>query len=337
MGPGALVAGTVVDEAGKPVPGAFVIFTAGEGEWHRFATADDHGAWQIEDAGPGDYTARASSDTDVETADLALRLDGVHPRTDVVIHVEAGGEISGRVVDVAGHPVAATVQVGTHVEEAGADGRFTVTGLAPDTYDVAATTPRAGMASVKIEVPRKAKRTVQLIVQPASIAGIVVDPQGQPIENASIVCRSADALGFNSVRSDDHGRFDLGGLPPGEYVLEAERDEQDGGRGTVVHVTTDARDVRIVLPELATITGRVVRAGVPLDYFRVAVAEDPGDLTRDRAEQMLTPNGTFIARGLPAGTRSVMIVAPGLAPKVIENVHLAAGQTVDLGEISVAP
>lgn len=113
-----------------------------------------------------------------------------------------------------GHHAVTAVQVGSRTETTAADGRFVIRGLTADTYSITAMTPRAGMASQTVELARKDRRTVELVIRPSNIRGVVVDASGRPIEDVQVMARSEDPLGYNSVRTDEHGAFDLGGLPP---------------------------------------------------------------------------------------------------------------------------
>jgi TonB family protein len=55
----------------------------------------------------------------------------------------------------------------------------------------------------------------------ATVAGSITDSQHAALPNATLVLTNTETQARNEVRSDRSGRFELIGLPPGEYVLEA--------------------------------------------------------------------------------------------------------------------
>src|SRR5579883_1804438 len=57
--------------------------------------------------------------------------------------------------------------------------------------------------------------------QPGSIAGIVKDPSGVPVEAASIQVHSAETAGTFKAVSDKNGAYRLTGIPAGTYDLQA--------------------------------------------------------------------------------------------------------------------
>ncbi|HEU0077573.1 MAG TPA: carboxypeptidase-like regulatory domain-containing protein [Longimicrobiaceae bacterium] len=74
-------------------------------------------------------------------------------------------------------------------------------------------------------------RTVQ---DAGRIVGRVTDPAGNPLSGAAVSARHADpeVLG-RTTRTGDTGGFQLSGLPPGRYVVRAERDGYAPGEQTV--------------------------------------------------------------------------------------------------------
>ncbi len=334
--PGAELSGLVVDEAGKPVPSAYVELAQAAGRGDSARTEDD-GTWKVAELAAGSYTVRASSNLHVATADLAVEVDGVHARRDVIVRVAAGAQISGVVVDGSGAPLGdATVSVGNRSETTDASGHFVVAGLEPASYDVAATTARLGVASRSVEVARQAHVELRLVLEASSLAGIVVDERGTPIEDASVTAKSSDPHGFTFARTDEHGRFDLAGLPPGDYEVVAEHDTYTGAsKVTPIHVRPDNRNLRLVLPSLATLKGRVVFEGRPVPYFGFAIVDDVTSLTFETPTSVRDPDGRFAVRELGPGARNLVIVGPGFQRRVLERLQLAPGATLDLGDIVV--
>jgi hypothetical protein len=324
--------GIVVGPDG-PVADATVDLERPGGE-HESATTDAAGRWRFADVGPGRQVMSASAPRYVATPDAVIETDGVHAKTDVVVRVGAGGELTGIVVDTAGTPVADARVSGQHLFETTDDhGRFTATGLPAGPYDVSATTDIGAAREVSVALAAGGRAEVRLVIERGRIAGIVVDPHGQPIDNARVVAETKDGKSTVSIRSDEDGHFDFGGVLPGEYMVSARRGPKREYPPSISVIAGD-RHVRLVVPDGATLTGRVVAGGAPVPYFGVSVTHEP-ELGAGSIDGQRWSSGRFEARELPAGSWGVVIVAPGFAPKPVAVVALAAGQTVDLGDIEL--
>lgn len=334
---GAPLTGSVVDEDGAIVANASVEIETPNGERTETVSSDDTGAWTTMDIAAGTYMLRGTSDVHVGTADLVVPHDGITKKTGLVIRIARGGEIVGIVKHAGGAPAEGVrVAVGRRRSTTGADGRFVAAGLDPDDYDVTAGNEREGAASQSVKLAARGHLELTFVLQPSSIAGRVVSPSGEPIEDVLVFARSTDPNGFGFERTDEHGAFDLGGLPPGQYEVEVQRDEQVTRiAATKVNVKSGTRNVRIELPELAAIAGRVVRAGVPVPYFGIAVSPEGESVVTEIPRPVRDTKGTFTERGMTAGTWTVAIVGPGFERRVIEHVRITAGQTTELGDISV--
>ena len=55
----------------------------------------------------------------------------------------------------------------------------------------------------------------------ATVAGSILDSQRAALPNATLALTNTGTSARNEVRSDPNGRFEFVGLPPGDYVLEA--------------------------------------------------------------------------------------------------------------------
>ncbi|TMQ14683.1 MAG: carboxypeptidase regulatory-like domain-containing protein [Deltaproteobacteria bacterium] len=333
LDPGAEVTGTIVDQDGVPVPDAYLELESVGGGRNHSATADETGAWRVPGVGAGPYVARASSNRHIPTADQPVELDGAHATAGLVVRVQLGGEITGLVVDITGHPIAdAQVSAAGGGDTTDASGRFTVRGLAPATYTVTANTRTLGAAHQDVVVARGRPAELTFVLVPSSLAGIVVDSRGEPVENARVIA-SSDALGvYDLVHSDASGHFDLGGLLPGRYQIVARRPDS-AVDGPAVEATTADRRIRLVVSEPAGITGRVILDGAPVRYYGVAVGQDPGNLFLQPAP-VRSLDGRFHQPDVPAGKLVVILLGPGFERRVVD-VQPVAGTTTDLGDIVV--
>jgi len=156
---------------------------------------------------------------------------------DVVIALDRGISISGRVTDEHGDPVAdaaifferterrrSSYRVGPNNAVTAADGSFTVTGLTPGT--ITATVRKEGFVPFMkpIEVASLTTLDVQL-VRGMTIEGIV-RRGGKPASGVQIDA-STPALGgtHQSTVSDANGRFVLSGLVAARYTVSAFTEE----------------------------------------------------------------------------------------------------------------
>src|SRR5690606_24316087 len=92
-----------------------------------------------------------------------------------------------------------------------------------DTYMLSVASPTHGAVDQVVTVAKGQRARVRFVVVPSNIAGIVVDARGLPVEGATIAARSSTPEGFGFARTDERGRFDTGGLPPGRYQVTASR------------------------------------------------------------------------------------------------------------------
>jgi protocatechuate 3,4-dioxygenase beta subunit len=338
---GAPVSGTVIGPDGKPVAGARVWFSVPAGNWS--ATCDARGAWRFDALPAGTFTASASSDRHRAGPDLTVELDGKTARTDIVVRVETGGQLVGSVVDGAGKPVAGA-QVNADGRESTTDaaGRFELLGLEPGSYDVIAQADTRSSRTAKVSVTDGGRAEVRLVLEEATIAGTVVDPTGEPVAGIRVTAVMDFGIRDTNIAddvTDARGHFELRTAAHGIYKVSARWDQQDrygftSASRDATSVRTGVRDVKLVMPRAAQLTGRVLLDGKPLPAFAVAVP-DTELAVRSTPVGFRGEDGRFTLRGLDRGVVQVGVVAPGTARKVLEDVQLVEGQTTDLGDIAM--
>lgn len=335
---GAPVSGIVVDERGERVPEAYVSINAVDNTWNDSVTADEHGAFTIPAIATGKHSITASSKLHLATPEQVIAHDGVHPLTGLVVHVSLGAQLVGRVVDSAGKPVAGATVRGASGTDTDADGRFVSTGLEPGELTVSAYVDSRSSEEKKVTVAPGKRTEVLLVVRDSSLAGRVVDTKGTPIADAMLWAKATDQSNTFFATADEYGKFDFGGMPPGDYVVIAQHDEEQNRRlpddGLAV-VHTGRRDLTIVLPGLATVVGRVVLDGAPVPYFGVTITKTPTKLHAEKVVAVTDDAGAFAQADIAAGTWSVVIVGPGFATKIVDGIVATEGRTTDLGTIAV--
>lgn len=163
-----------------------------------------------------------------------------------------------------------------------------------------------------------------------SIAGIVVDTRGRPAPGVRVTVHMESATAL----TDAKGRFEIGALEPGNYRLFVAHVEQQYAQlDQGVVASTGDRDVRLTVTDVGTITGRVVLDGRPVPYYGVYLPD--ADQIYDHPIIVRSPDGRFAAKGLVAGTYSLVIAGPGFARKTVERVVVPENGDVDAGTIAV--
>lgn len=242
------------------------------------------------------------------------------------------GRLSVRVLDVDGHPLEdALVVMRMEREGRGAllarastrsDGTALVLGL-PD-----------GLAHVTVERPGMARITrvvriadgrgrVSVTLRPgASLAGLVVDTEGQPVSGALVRVRPArdDAADPWEAQTDDEGRFAFDTLRPGMQRVEASAPGYDTA---TQRLPAGLTDVRLSLRRTGEVVGRVVGPGSePAPGATVVLAGSgvwpPRQTTTDE-------QGQFSVAGVPAGVYEVRAHRGNLVADPVEGLLLEAG------------
>ncbi|MGD1069878.1 MAG: carboxypeptidase-like regulatory domain-containing protein [Bryobacteraceae bacterium] len=129
----------------------------------------------------------------------------------------------------------------------GADGKFSITGIAPGSYQidgrrVGFVMPSGPRAGNRVELKDGDTRTdLSIALTPTgAITGHVTDADGNPVEGATVEAQGGTRSG-DSSSTDEQGQFRIGGLAPGRYRVIASHGEMWGDRpeirtdGTVEH------------------------------------------------------------------------------------------------------
>lgn len=131
----------------------------------------------------------------------------------------------------------------------------------------------------------------------AGISGVVVDPKGTPVANASVRLVNAGAVVVKETKSDGQGEFTLEGIAAGEYQLTA---EAEGFVKVIADVAVAGVEAREVLQ---------FRQLAPLTQSITVVAAQPSVLTPDPAESTIIHDQVLDANpGRPGAPISI----PGL-------------------------
>lgn len=284
---GAVVRGTVTATGGSPIAGARVELhdtmaqfaqKPEEVEPAAVVFTDAAGRYAITHVSSRFFRVRASADT-YETL-MQTGNAGFEPGpSDMVIDFELspGRSLPGRVVDVDMNPIAgARIEVqsigkepqSTSVATSDETGHFRLDGLGTSTYQLHATCKGYSDKNVpKVDVTAG---EFQVTMEPRGfVEGSVVNSTGSPVPHFTLyLMRSrpnAEANYLNDHRSfnDAGGRFTLGDLDPGDYIVEARADGLADTRSesfTVGRGPDPSAQLRIVMSAGGTLSGTVVDA-----------------------------------------------------------------------------
>lgn len=344
LAPPTVLEGRTLDVATlKPVPR--VRLTVQNGESTRLASSGAEGRYVFRGLRPGDAVVHADESRHVGWARSGVSLGkGETSRLDVLL--TRGAALSGRVIDEDGRPVAgAKLSVSPGKQDpfsivlrrltgdpgakivSRADGTFSASRLAPgENQRLTVYHPdheKAVLGGISLSPGGTRTGAVVTLRRGIVVTGTVKDDEGKPVAGAElavsgsrVVRTSRGGMQMNvsfggvseipAVRSGADGRFELKGVPPGDWALTAKAP----GRATeVIDPLRLARDVRpdpieIVLAPGASLAGTVRRrTGGGAEGYIVIAREGGKPPTGFGPDTMPTgPDGVFVVDGLKRDT-----------------------------------
>jgi Carboxypeptidase regulatory-like domain len=235
------------------------------------------------------------------------------------------GELTGRVVDAEGRPVAeAEVSLarsgGQEGMRSGTDGSFAFRSVAPGTYRLTAHHSQAGAAELpEVQVADRPVALPDLVLGPdtetATVAGRLLGLAQRDLRWARVMTRllapdgaapEADGMPAMAQVAGD-GTYQLAGLTPGTWEITAHAGERRPVRREVRLAAGERAAVDFTFAGGATLSGRVLLNGQPGIGLWVALDPDGGGV---RSGQ----DGAFALRDLPPGAYTLKVtLQPGSA------------------------
>jgi uncharacterized protein (DUF2249 family) len=350
--------GTVVDHTGTPVFDARgVLFAASvlDGSSAEFAT-DQQGRFEVKNLPKAPFHLLVLPKR-LEAKGPAPTLLKDRPGLDSApIRMETGVPVRVRLIDQAGAPVEGTVRLLSITAIELPDSlplRQSVAAAGPDGY-VAFNAP-AGTHLLFAEGPEHAGERFERRVTARSPAaapvaapldlgvvtlkrgftlrGLVESDLGEPLPGVALTTfptPMASQTETFRAQSKEDGRFEMTGLREGE-VLVAPR--LKGHYSENLTLSAGDQDVRIVMPRVGSIAGRLVNErGEPVKGASVAL-RGKGRLAGRGLGSRTFQTSDFVWDELPPVVAHLRITARGYRAKTLEDISIASGQTTEMGEI----
>jgi protocatechuate 3,4-dioxygenase beta subunit len=361
--------GEVVDAEGAPVEGATIALVddAGAPEslvpLEREFVSDAEGRFRfrapdgavLEARHPEHGAARARVDLPAQISKrVTLRLGELdESRTAAEI-------VSGRVLDTRDRPiegalVSATFESENRASEDARDrprsfavtdtlGSFVLSGLDRGRYRlVVQSTGHAGASEV-VTAPAEGVRIV--LGAELAIEGTVVDRSDRPVPAATVIAERVigplERATVGAVTSyGSEGRFRVGGLGPGTYVLTALALEAAPSADVTVELTDASETVELTVSVGGRLLGRVTdeASGAAIEGARVELEtrrggdDSPVSL---RAGARSDADGRYVLDGVPSGLQSIFVSAGGHHARILSGISVGEGEARTI-DVALAP
>ncbi len=363
------IAGTVVDDNGKPI--AEVQVTALP-DWFAAeqptlagltsATTDGAGAFTIRGLPDGSYRLSASRSgggrgferggTQAKVGDKAVKIVLPAPATLVGKVALEGGSA----------PKLANIQLGWHpATPAAPDGTFKIEDLEPGSYDVhirGLEFAQFTHTDVKLEAGKTTDLGTITVARGRKLVGKVVDASGSPVAGARVTVSKtlftlegaddqaesfAEMSGARTTTTDQNGDFTVIGIAKTHAYAGAEH--PDKGRATPIDVpegSDDPAPVTIALRGFGSVTGKVTQKGEP--QGGVTITDTTKGSLAQVAVTRTAEDGTFTFAKVAEGTHvfNAMQMKGMSANSTSATVEVTAGKQsnvvidIPVGNITVA-
>jgi uncharacterized GH25 family protein len=355
FGDGLAIRGVVFWSDGAPVSGARVGLETGDRpqtqRWGRSAeqlwvTTDEAGAFALTGLEPGSYRVRANQDSP-EGGEALGRWRGVKEdvtagTSGIELRLEEPAVVKGRVLKTDGTPLKAkemgkiSVTLSTVSESEASiksahgsiyrrgdveeDGTFRINGIYPAEYNVSLDSDKFVHAEPDQKHIHPGAELIVRVSLGASITGVVLDPNGGPVENCEVTASTSEESNRgrwggggspDDVRTGEGGVFAFEGLKEGKYKLTADSDEWARNLPVEVQVAEgqEIADVTVQLLQGGTIIGTVFgEDGQPVAGRSVMVSQGGfmGMGGNMGGEETTDASGRFLVEHVTPGSYQVM-------------------------------
>ena len=309
LNPAAAVLGRVIARSDStPVAGALVSLGQTDRQFwqkRRYATSNEGGYFEVKNLDPGEYSISATRGKLVGRTAAPVRVGLADRRTNVLIYVEDGLAITGRVSSSKGHPIGGAKlrlhQFADPLKDnrnaTDEKGEFAFEGLWPGRYGLTVAAPEHARVVREVQVTADSNQRVDVVLEPdAQLSGRAISSKGEPVEGASVSAwvRRQDYAGeqaVTSARTTIDGGFLLGGFDVGEYRIEGRHEQYGYASSALFRVEHgEKKEILLTFRDAASISGTVQWSnGVPAAGVSVSVV----DLMGPRLETVSSLRGTY--------------------------------------------
>jgi protocatechuate 3,4-dioxygenase beta subunit/uncharacterized GH25 family protein len=255
---------------------------------------------------------------------------------DVVVELEQGVRLTGRVTGPNGTPLA-DAMVGVQPSPTGSfamtgqmrrtttdgSGEYTLEGLIAGEETFQIQHPKYNGTTKTVTLKGRETRLDVQLEGGTNVTGMVVTDSGAPVSDAEVEAfGAAGGGGFHRARTNSGGTFEIEGLKPGRYRFAAMKAGFVEGIANDVDISAGA-PIRIVLQTGGTIYGRVTGIS-EADMANVSVTARGG---RTSSSAAVDPAGNYRIDGAPTGTVSV---SASVQPRDFAGRRTSGTQTVEV-------
>ena len=327
--------GTVRDKGGQPISGATVTVrqNSASGPVVKSTITDTSGNYTVTDLRPDQYAVTASAPSfefaigaatiaPNQTTTLNFLLQAV-PRTitGTVTDAQTGNPIAGssievRIIDANGAIIATTFS--------DLNGNYTISRLSAGTYTVFARAEnyQTNAASVSLGPNETTVLNIALTASPGQMIGQVFDAStSQSIVGATVTVIDRNGTLVASAITDSNGSYLIGGLAPGNYVVNASAPGFQNGQVGAIVLANTATTINI---GLAAQHGRITGTVSPAAAEVIVQLYDANNVFI--ASVVADASGNFAFSGLAPGNYTLVASAPSFSSQAV-GASVAANET----------
>ncbi|WP_129729008.1 carboxypeptidase regulatory-like domain-containing protein, partial [Ectobacillus funiculus] len=325
-----------------PITGASIEIRIVNLSGSTIATAftDPSGMYLVNNLAPGTYGIIVNAPNFQTNSATVTLSPGETKNVSVSLNPSPGG-ITGTITDAqAGTPIAGAVIKITDANNVliqsvltGSQGNYSVTGLAPGSYNiiVSANGFQTGLTGAVVQAGTITSRDVALEENPGSIIGTVTPA----IAGAIIQLFSADNIFIASTSATPEGLFQFNNITPSQYIITASAPNFATAIVGATVLPNQTTSVSITLqPNPATISGQITSStGQPVKDAIIKILDANETVIGIGSTDI---NGNYSIGNIPPGTFSVVVTAPNFAT-VTSGITLTPGETVSGVNIQLQP
>jgi len=366
---GTTLAGRVLDVDGSPAGAGLVVEALRPGRAFGFddmilreTETDAEGRFALVGLDGTRFVVRADGPAVLAARSEALEVELGGARRDLELTLREGGEVSGRLVDVDGAPLAdhvvrASFDIGHMIGPASlsamsgptgnsvtdGEGAFRITGLGKGPFSVMAL-DADGDAVARVDGVGQGEDSLVLVARPPSaIEGVATDETGAPVASLEVQMARLASGSMGDIRvarrrtvTGPDGSFRFDGVLPGSYELWSRTETHASIEGLRVVVDADGpANVTLEAPRAASASGVVLAPdGRPVADAEVtliageAAPWQPAELSGPTVPPTRTNDeGRFALLGLPASSVQIRASKRGFANGQTEPFELRPGES----------